>query len=295
MPRAVWLKTALFTAAVAALAAIAASLAAGRFSWGPPEFPKAQCEALDTATLPPMVKDALTRAYQARVATAIIREPQNTWSNLAFVFAGSLIFARDRRAFPRLLGAALVALGLASGLYHASLLPTWRTVDVATMGWVSFALVCVGGAAVCQRLAALSPSTQFAIGSVGGTLAIVAAVFRNDVRLAGVKPFDSTYTTIAGVAAVFVLLVIGLAVAGRQRVRLRTLIVQMGLLAVLVGIAAFFQISDRPGRSLCAPSNIVQAHAIWHCLMAAAALLAADLFRRIEASLLSPTSTSSSA
>ncbi|MBL9199681.1 MAG: hypothetical protein JNL39_04200, partial [Opitutaceae bacterium] len=73
------------TLAVALAAALLAAWADGRFIWGPPETPKAQCEALDVATLPPVVKDALARAYHARVATAVVREPQNTWSNLAFV------------------------------------------------------------------------------------------------------------------------------------------------------------------------------------------------------------------
>jgi hypothetical protein len=272
-----------FTLAVALVAALLATWAAGRFAWGAPEVSKAQCEALDAATLPPMVKDALARAYHARVAAAIVREPQNTWSNLAFVFSGALIVARDRRVFPRLLGAALVALGIASGLYHASLLPAWRTVDVATMGWVSFALVCVGGAAVSPRLAALRPAVQLALGGIGGALAMTAAVFRNDVRVAGVKPFDSTYTTIAGVAAVFVLLAGGVLIAARRRERVRPLLVRLGLLAVGVAAAAFCQLNDRPGRCLCAPDGVVQGHAAWHVLMAAAAALAQALFRRIEA------------
>lgn len=279
------------TTAVVGMFAVSATLSgAGRFTWGPAEIPKAQCEALDAATLPPMVKDALARAYHARVAAAVVREPQNTWSNLAFVLVGALIIARDRRVFPRLLGAALIALGLASGLYHASLLPAWRTVDVATMGWVSFALVCVGGAAVSPRLAALSPAAQLALGSAGGALAMTAAVFRNDVRLAGIKPFDSTYTTIGGVAAVFALLAAGLQIATRQRVPLRRLAARLALLAVVVAAAAFCQLNDRPGLCLCAPDGLVQGHAVWHALMAGAAALAHDLFCRIE-SALAPTRT----
>jgi hypothetical protein len=277
-----WRTAALVTAGIALMAAIFASLSAGQFTWGAPEKPKAQCEALDATTIPPAVKNTFMLAYQARTATAIVREPQNTWSNLAFVFAGALVVARDRRVFARLLGAALVALGLASGLYHASLLPAWRTVDVATMGWVSFALVCVGGAAVSRRFAALSATTQLAIGCVGGALAIVAAVFRNDVRLAGVKPFDSTYTTIAGVAGVFVLLAAGLLIAARERMPLRPVAARLGLLALVVAAAAFCQLNDRPGRCLCAPDCAVQGHALWHVLMAAAAALAYDLFARIE-------------
>ncbi len=277
-----WRNAALATAVVALIAALLASLAADSFTWGTPEIPKAQCEALDATTLPPAVKNTFMLAYQARTAAAIVREPQNTWSNLAFVFAGALVAAHDRRVFARLFGAALIALGLASGLYHASLLPAWRTVDVATMGWVSFALVCVGGAAVSPRLAALSPGAQFVIGSVGGTLAIMAAVFRNDVRLAGVKPFDSTYTTIAGVAAVFVLLAAGILSATRRRASLLPLAARLGWLALVVAAAAFCQLNDRPGRCFCTPDGVVQGHAVWHGLMAAAAALAYKLFVRIE-------------
>lgn len=270
-----------FVLAVALGAAGLAAWAAGRFAWGEPEAPKAQCEALDAATLPPAVKNTFMRAYHARIATAVVREPQNTWSNLAFVLVGALIFARDRSAFARLLGAALVALGLASGLYHASLSPAWRTVDVAAMGWVSFALVCVGAAAVSPRIARLNPVAQLALGATGGALAMIAAVFRNDVRLAGVKPFDSTYTTIGGVAVIFVLLALGVLFSARRRLPVRPLLLRLGLLALVVAAAAFCQLNDRPGLCLCAPDGAVQGHAAWHVLMAAAAALAYALFVRL--------------
>src|ERR1700750_687688 len=124
MPRS--LRFAVIAAAVVALACWGeAMLAQGHFRWGPPEIPKAQGEALRSDAVRvshvPSVED-----YRERVESAVIRETQNTWSNLAFVFFGALILARDRRMPARFLGAALCALGLASGLYHASLLPLWR-------------------------------------------------------------------------------------------------------------------------------------------------------------------------
>lgn len=276
-----WIRAVIFTAALGGLAALLGTFATGRFTWGPAEIPKAQCEALDPATLTPPLKAALVVTYQARIAGAIVREPQNTWSNLAFVLVGALIWTGDRRFFSRLLAAALVALGLASGLYHASLLPAWRTVDVATMCWVSFALCCVGfEAARGGKIDHTAPSTTTIWFGVAGSLAAIAtAIFRNDVRIAGIKPFDSTYTTVAGVAGVFLLAAVGLLRATRARPASSYHLGRIVTLAALIGVAAFLQINDRPGKLCCAPDAALQAHAVWHVLMAAASLLGYDLFR----------------
>jgi len=276
-----WIRAVAFTAALGGLAALLGTFAIGRFTWGPAEIPKAQCEALDPASLTPPLKAALVVTYQARIAGDIVREPQNTWSNLAFVLVGALIWTGDRCFFSRLLAAALVALGIASGLYHASLLPSWRTIDVATMGWVSFALCCVGFEAARGGKIHNTPPSTAAIwfGVVGSMTAIAVAIFRNDVRIAGTKPFDSTYTTVAGVAGVFLLAAVGLVRAARARPASSYHLSRIATLAALVGIAAFFQINDRPGKLCCAPGAALQAHAIWHVLMAAASLLGYDLFR----------------
>ncbi|MDP3073551.1 MAG: ceramidase domain-containing protein [Opitutaceae bacterium] len=275
-----WRTAVLVTAAITLIAAGLASLATSRFAWGAPESPKAQCEALDATTLPPAVKNTFMRAYQARTAAAIVREPQNTWSNLAFVFVGALVAAHDRRVFARLLGAALIALGLASGLYHASLVMVWRTADVATMAWVSFALCCVGYTAARPNREE-NPRRDLIVGLVGAALAMTAAVFRNDVRVAGVKPFDTTYMTIAGISGVLLLVVLGLVRAARAQPGRPLPIIRLTLLGAIVAGAVFCQLNDRLGRCLCAPESPVQAHAVWHGLMAAAIALAYDTFARI--------------
>ncbi|MCX6951778.1 MAG: ceramidase domain-containing protein [Verrucomicrobia bacterium] len=286
MSRGSWLRATAFTFSLALAVALAVSFATGRFAWGPPEFPKAQCEALTAASVSPAVKNALTVVYQERVAAAIIREPQDTWSNLAFVFVGALIWVHDRRVFARLFAAALVGLGIGSGLYHASLLPSWRSLDVATMGWVSFALCCHGYVAGSGTLPDAEQKRtrvrDLAIGFIGGALAMTAAFFRNDVRIAGVKPFDSTYTTILGIAAVFALAVVGLLRAVKARPGLRLPLARVGLLVAVVGAAVFCQLNDRVGRCFCAPESPVQAHAVWHVLMAAATALAYDVFAFVE-------------
>jgi FtsH-binding integral membrane protein len=122
-------------------------------------------------------------------------------------------------------------------------------------------------------------ATTLGLGLIGSAAAIVAAFFRNDLRLAGIKPFDSTYTTVVGVAAVFLLAVIGLVRAARRSSEPSGRIGRVVLLAALAGIAAFLQINDRPGRPCWAPEAAIQAHAVWHVLMAAASRHAYDLFR----------------
>jgi hypothetical protein len=81
---------------------------------------------------------------------AVFRTPANTWSNLAYVLVGfyAIALAReDRRRCPEpvsgylrstpplgyLFGAACCYLGLASGLYHASLTRWGQQLDVASM------------------------------------------------------------------------------------------------------------------------------------------------------------------
>ncbi len=275
MNRNAWRIAALVTLVVAAVGGGLAIRVNGHFTWGTPEMPKAQCEAL-------LAQPTAQVAYQARVAAAVVREPQNTWSNLAFVFVGVLIAARDRRPFPRLLGAALCSLGLTSGLYHASLSPAWRTADVAMMSWVTVALSCVGIAALRRK-----PSNNYApfhlsIGGVSGALAMLAAVSRNDIKIAGIKPFDSTYTTVAGVALISALLLAGVVFGSRLGHRVRPSPGRIILLTAVVVAGIGCQLGDHPGHCFCHPESAVQAHAVWHILMAAAIALAYDTFAVIE-------------
>jgi len=275
MSRRTWLFAIGFTLVVAMAGVLLVAFAPGRFRWGLPEMPKAQCEALTAvARLAPDVKAALALVYRERVAGAIVREPQNTWSNLAFVFVGALVWVHDRRTFARLLG--------------TSLLPWLRTMDVATMGWVSFALCCHGYSAGSSRppseqSAAGSPSPRgLWIGVIGGVLAITAAIVRNRVQIAGVKPFDTTYTTIAGIAGVFVLASVGIMRAVRARPGTRAPFVRLGVVSLVVALGVFCQLNDRAGRCLCAPDGPIQAHAAWHMLMAMAVALTYNLFALIE-------------
>jgi predicted membrane channel-forming protein YqfA (hemolysin III family) len=97
-------------------------------------------------------KGLLQPDYAERILQrAVFRTPANTWSNLAYVLVGFYAIAlawRDRRGGPAaspinylqstptlgfLFGAACCYLGLASGLYHASLTRLAQQLDVASM------------------------------------------------------------------------------------------------------------------------------------------------------------------
>src|SRR4051812_47378339 len=79
-------------------------------NWPPVEPKPYQGEAAD-----------LTKAGHSAPALArLIREPQNTCSNLVFVFGGAFLFATSRTRGARLIGVPLVAVGVGSFLYHAS-------------------------------------------------------------------------------------------------------------------------------------------------------------------------------
>jgi len=97
--------------------------------WKSVEPPKAQCEAYDSAQL--HIQKVLTSAiYDQRKLDRLIREPQNTVSNLAYMTAGLAILLAGRRSASISLGLAGLFLGIGSGVYHASLLPEWRMLDI---------------------------------------------------------------------------------------------------------------------------------------------------------------------
>lgn len=97
--------------------------------WGAAEFRKAQCEAYDTATLRTTTR--LSEAVYAPTRLArLFREPQNTISNLAHAIVGLAILLAATQPASRALGLAGLFLGFGSGVYHASLLPEWRMIDI---------------------------------------------------------------------------------------------------------------------------------------------------------------------
>jgi hypothetical protein len=63
-----------------------------------------------------------------------VRQPANTFSNIAFIFVGILILGKQKKWNPfSLMGIASVAIGISSGIYHASMTYFWQFFDVSSM------------------------------------------------------------------------------------------------------------------------------------------------------------------
>jgi hypothetical protein len=247
--------------------------------WDFPEEPRAQGEALVTSS------NGRNAAYRADVATRLIREPLNTWSNLAYCLAGAFIFLRARATSSRWLGIACFALAAGSWLYHASLMPAWRLVDVMAMYWVLLALNTQAFFVLSHTwdrtpssLSALIDSSGF--GAAVAIAAGYAAIHRNDILLAGIKLCDSTRFTVATIALAVVLL--AGTVLGMRRRLAQTPSGIHWLLTITTGcagIAITGQLGDRVGAFLSRPDAWLQGHTLWHIFGATALACAHEVGR----------------
>lgn len=85
-----------------------------------------------------------TLQWCERQLCAWIREPANTWSNLAFVIVGILILIECRKSnfgSQKILGVFAILLGLMSGFYHASGSLVGEIVDFSSMFLISVYLI----------------------------------------------------------------------------------------------------------------------------------------------------------
>ncbi len=242
--------------------------------WLTVEPPKAQCEAYDVSRL--KTSATLTsKIYDQRKLDQMIREPQNTFSNFAYVIVGLAILLAGKRAASRNLGLAGIFLGFGSGMYHASLLPEWRMIDILGVYAVLYGLVLVG---VSARYSKLSRGSM-AVGLILLTwaMAIYTGVHRNDVRLYGFKVFDSTYVFIFAVT-------IGCTLAALTYWRApdrRRYYWAAAVLTVSAIISFSGGVGDRFGGFWACPDGLIQGHAVWHAFGAVAMLAAYELFAMV--------------
>lgn len=230
--------------------------------WPEPETPPQQGEAATPEN------HGEKQAHRADALARLIREPQNTWSNLAFVAGGAVLIAGGAGRMTRVIGVALVGVGIGSFLYHASASRTLRHLDVAAMYW----LFLLAGASALGALRAQARAwlDRHAFALLAASLvAAVALTLARNVRLAGVKPFSLTIAT--GVTATLI-------IAALARVAwLQRSLPSAAAIVALFAAAVTCQLGDRPGGWLFAPGAPVQAHALRHVLSAAAMVLAVRL------------------
>ncbi len=195
-----------------------------------------------------------------------VRQPVNTLSNLAFIFVGVLIIGTTtadsfRPDGPNLLrripmyrfgyGLAVLAIGLCSIFYHASLTAVGQWFDWVGI-YIFFAFV------VFYNFTRLLPLPHPIFG-LGYAVAVVGlstfTYFRIDLRL---QLFSD-------------LLLVALVIEGLGRLLRRPKIQSIYLIGSLVSLFVGRYASLYMGvGSLCQPTSWVQGHAIWHVLTASA-------------------------
>jgi hypothetical protein len=200
-----------------------------------------------------------TRCFCEAVHTTGLAQPVNAWSSLAFVASGVVVLlptgepAHRERVLRILLGSALASVGGASFAFHASLTRLTEFLDNWTMA--ALATVVLAGALVRRGFA--RPRVTVLLG-----LALVAMLLRV------LWTWPETRRVVFGV-------ILALAVAlelARTRTPVaafqpqRWLWIGLGLVTAAYGV----WILDVTG-TWCDPTSLLQAHAIWHVLGAAAA------------------------
>lgn len=209
-------------------------------------------------------------------------EPQNTWSNSAYLLAGILILLRSRKPLGLALGAHLCILAVFSGFYHASLQGVPQTLDVAGIYFVLLAMILYGGESALTRLRGFHATWPVEVTAIVLTPVVgyLMATYRRDVCL-----FDSTTAVILFAIVIFALCV-------RQLFTVRFSFADNPALWIYLPVglpAAFlsflFRLTDGDGKPLCYQGGmleILQAHAVWHVLSAATLLILYDFFAWIS-------------
>jgi hypothetical protein len=212
-----------------------------------------------------------SRIYDWQKLNRLVREPQNTVSNLAYVTLGLAVILSGRRKPSLGFCLGCIFLGLGSGLYHASLLPEWRMIDILGVYVTLFALV---GTGVAARLSCFSWRWDAAIACMAWVLAVPAGIWRNDVRIWNFKILDSTYVVL-GAIFVIVGLVLGAWRKTTDTRRFAVLALTMALSGAIAGIGGW---ADRFGHFLANPNGWIQGHSVWHLLGALGLGCAYEIF-----------------
>ncbi len=225
------------------------------------------------------------------IGNGTIRQPSNTWSNLAFVIVGAFIAASAtpdrplRRSDALLLAFACVAIGLGSWFYHASLSFAGQWFDVMSMYLLGTFMVLHAAA----RLTAVrSFRAQRGISApdrqAGSSSARFFAAMRLRMTQAGMTfaGWHIAINVVLGVLLIVwpdarryvfgVLIIAALMLEAISHRRKRTTLQARWLIAALgVYIVAQVIWTLDLNHIICEPTSAIQGHAVWHVLTAAAA------------------------
>ncbi len=194
--------------------------------------------------------------YCETLRDSFIVQPINTHSNLAFVLVGLLIvFAPPRRAarpeYQTVFGGAVMAVGLGSWFYHASLTRLGEWFDLVGV-YLLLSLILLVNA---HRLRPMSPATLAALYVGVNVLGGLQMVFANALQ-------QVVFVGLFGGAAA---LEIAAWLKRRPRMQFGWLIAALTTFA----LAAATWLAD--ARLPCDPASLFQWHGLWHALTATAA------------------------
>jgi hypothetical protein len=217
---------------------------------------------------------------------AAVLEPQNTWSNFAYLVAGALILYRSRTLLGAFVGLNLAFEFLFSSLYHGKLTFGLQKMDVALiyvllLSLAAYAIQSLFFAEWSEKTAYPTLTWPVFIALVVSAVVIIMGVIMGVIMD---SIFESTWTTGALVGVVGILLIIGLGAAalrGGHAGAIVVIIVQI----LAVGIPTlWFKFSDGQGKhflffpNLCCPKAPLQSHSSWHILSAVMVAIAYDFF-----------------
>jgi len=181
-----------------------------------------------------------------------ITEPANTWSNLAFVFAGMIIWYLARKKGQKslaLFGPVAIFVGACSFVYHMSYTMVLQTFDfIAMYAFVGILLIFN-----LRRLEKISKERQtpFFIGLVLACTALFMVFYALQIPM-------------QIIVAVLVVAFIATEFMARKRLTTKPNSKHFIIAFASLGVALTFTLLDVT-RTWCDPNNhVVQGHALWH-------------------------------
>ena len=208
------------------------------------------------------------RCFCERIRGGAIRQPVNTWSNLAFILTGLLVIViascdrsraprsdasnpiRTQFVYPAVYGIAAILVGVGSMWYHMSLAFAGQVVDVISMYLLTGFMLLYNLFRIRRMSAKTFVACYVLLNVVLGYLSIRWPASRRWIFLALVPA-----------------VIVSEALVRRAR-RPRMNVAFLYAALVSLGMACGAWILDIT-RAICSPTSWFQAHAMWHALMAA--------------------------